>query len=105
MQSPIPDADATPVAFDSVQSIVATGARFQKQQLGLCSGGSVESNSRWTVGSVPSNSRGESWPITKQFANFDAEFRDQDAGLFKEERYIHSPQSSEIEVEFPAGSA
>ena len=26
-------------------------------------------------------------------------------GLFKEERYIHSPQSSEIEVEFPAGSA
>jgi glycine C-acetyltransferase len=27
------------------------------------------------------------------------------AGLFKEERYIHSPQSSEIEVEFPAGSA
>ena len=25
------------------------------------------------------------------------------AGLFKEERYIHSPQSSEIEVEFPAG--
>src|SRR5512146_1243232 len=27
------------------------------------------------------------------------------AGLFKEERYIHSPQFSEIEVEFPAGSA
>jgi glycine C-acetyltransferase len=27
------------------------------------------------------------------------------AGLFKEERYIHSPQWSEIEVEFPAGSA
>ncbi len=27
------------------------------------------------------------------------------AGLFKEERYIHSPQSSEIEVEFPVGSA
>jgi glycine C-acetyltransferase len=27
------------------------------------------------------------------------------AGLFKEERYLHSPQSSEIEVEFPAGSA
>jgi glycine C-acetyltransferase len=27
------------------------------------------------------------------------------AGLFKEERYIHSPQSAEIEVEFPAGSA
>ena len=26
------------------------------------------------------------------------------AGLFKEERFIHSPQSSEIEVEFPAGS-
>src|SRR5512146_2951402 len=26
------------------------------------------------------------------------------AGLFKEERYIHSPQFSEIEVEFPAGS-
>ena len=26
------------------------------------------------------------------------------AGLFKEERYIHSPQSSDIEVEFPAGS-
>ncbi len=26
------------------------------------------------------------------------------AGLFKEERYIHSPQSSEIEVEFPAGA-
>src|SRR5665811_1103775 len=26
------------------------------------------------------------------------------AGLFKEERYIHSPQWSEIEVEFPAGS-
>jgi len=25
-------------------------------------------------------------------------------GLFKEERYIHSPQSSDIEVEFPAGS-
>ncbi|MGD0308470.1 MAG: glycine C-acetyltransferase [Acidobacteriota bacterium] len=27
------------------------------------------------------------------------------AGLFKDERYICSPQSSEIEVEFPAGSA
>ncbi len=27
------------------------------------------------------------------------------AGLFKQERYIHSPQFSEIEVEFPAGSA
>jgi len=27
------------------------------------------------------------------------------AGLFKQERYIHSPQSSEIEVEFPVGSA
>jgi len=27
------------------------------------------------------------------------------AGLFKEERYIHSPQWSEIEVEFPVGSA
>jgi glycine C-acetyltransferase len=27
------------------------------------------------------------------------------AGLFKEERYIHSPQSSEIQVEFPSGSA
>ncbi len=26
------------------------------------------------------------------------------AGLFKDERYIHSPQSAEIEVEFPAGS-
>ncbi len=26
------------------------------------------------------------------------------AGLFKQDRYIHSPQSSEIEVEFPAGS-
>ena len=26
------------------------------------------------------------------------------AGLFKEERYIHSPQSPEIEVEFPVGS-
>ena len=26
------------------------------------------------------------------------------SGLFKEERYIHSPQSSEIEVEFPAGA-
>jgi glycine C-acetyltransferase len=29
----------------------------------------------------------------------------QGAGLFKQERYIHSPQASEIEVEFPAGSA
>lgn len=27
-----------------------------------------------------------------------------DAGLFKQERYIHSPQSAEIEVEFPAGA-
>lgn len=27
------------------------------------------------------------------------------AGLFKQERYIHSPQFSEIEVEFPAGAA
>src|SRR5512135_2455389 len=26
------------------------------------------------------------------------------AGLFKEERYIHSPQSAEIEVEFPVGT-
>jgi glycine C-acetyltransferase len=26
------------------------------------------------------------------------------AGLFKDERYIHSPQSSEIEVEFPVGA-
>jgi glycine C-acetyltransferase len=29
----------------------------------------------------------------------------QAAGLFKQERYIHSPQFSEIEVEFPAGAA
>ena len=28
----------------------------------------------------------------------------QAAGLFKEERYIHSPQGAEIEVEFPAGA-
>ncbi len=27
-----------------------------------------------------------------------------DAGLFKEERYIHSPQSADIEVEYPSGS-
>ena len=27
------------------------------------------------------------------------------AGLFKEERYIHSPQGADISVEFPAGSA
>jgi glycine C-acetyltransferase len=26
-----------------------------------------------------------------------------DAGLFKEERYIHSPQGADIEVEFPVG--
>ena len=26
------------------------------------------------------------------------------AGLFKGERYIHSPQGSEIQVEFPVGS-
>ena len=26
------------------------------------------------------------------------------AGLFKEERYIHAPQGAEIEVEFPAGA-
>jgi glycine C-acetyltransferase len=29
----------------------------------------------------------------------------QDAGLFKQERYIHSPQAADIEVEFPAGSS
>jgi glycine C-acetyltransferase len=28
-----------------------------------------------------------------------------DAGLFKEERYIHSPQGADIEVEFPVGSS
>jgi glycine C-acetyltransferase len=28
-----------------------------------------------------------------------------DAGLFKQERFIHSPQAADIEVEFPAGSA
>ncbi len=28
----------------------------------------------------------------------------QDAGLFKQERFIHSPQAAEIEVEFPAGA-
>ena len=28
----------------------------------------------------------------------------QAAGLLKEERYIHSPQSPEIEVEFPIGA-
>ena len=28
-----------------------------------------------------------------------------DAGLFKEERYIHAPQGADIEVEFPAGSS
>ena len=28
-----------------------------------------------------------------------------DAGLFKEERYIHSPQGADIEVEFPVGAA
>src|SRR5574338_213344 len=27
------------------------------------------------------------------------------AGIFKEERFIHSPQGAEIEVEFPAGSS
>ncbi len=27
-----------------------------------------------------------------------------EAGLFKEERYIHAPQGADIEVEFPAGS-
>ncbi|MBM3312206.1 MAG: aminotransferase class I/II-fold pyridoxal phosphate-dependent enzyme, partial [Candidatus Aminicenantes bacterium] len=28
-----------------------------------------------------------------------------DAGLFKQERFIHSPQSADIEVEFPSGSS
>lgn len=28
-----------------------------------------------------------------------------EAGLFKEERYIHSPQNADIEVEFPTGAA
>jgi glycine C-acetyltransferase len=28
----------------------------------------------------------------------------QNAGLFKQERYIHSPQAADIEVEFPAGA-
>jgi len=28
-----------------------------------------------------------------------------DAGLFKEERFIHSPQAADIEVEFPVGSS
>jgi glycine C-acetyltransferase len=28
-----------------------------------------------------------------------------DAGLYKEERYIHAPQGAEIDVEFPAGAA
>lgn len=28
-----------------------------------------------------------------------------DAGLFKQERFIHSPQAADIEVEFPAGSS
>lgn len=28
-----------------------------------------------------------------------------EAGIFKEERFIHSPQGAEIEVEFPAGSS
>jgi glycine C-acetyltransferase len=28
----------------------------------------------------------------------------QDAGLFKQERFIHSPQAADIEVEFPTGS-
>lgn len=27
-----------------------------------------------------------------------------DAGLFKQERFIHSPQAADIEVEFPTGS-
>ena len=29
----------------------------------------------------------------------------QEGGLFKEERFIHSPQSADIEVEFPVGSS
>jgi len=28
----------------------------------------------------------------------------QDAGLFKRERFIHSPQAADIEVEFPSGA-
>ncbi len=28
-----------------------------------------------------------------------------DAGLFKQERFIHSPQAADVEVEFPAGAA
>jgi glycine C-acetyltransferase len=37
--------------------------------------------------------------------NFQADLQAlRDAGLFKEERLIHSPQSAEIEVEFPAGA-
>ena len=28
-----------------------------------------------------------------------------EAGLFKEERYIRSPQAASIEVEYPAGAA
>jgi len=29
----------------------------------------------------------------------------QDAGLFKQERFIHSSQAADIEVEFPIGSS
>ncbi|MCX6112898.1 MAG: hypothetical protein NTY22_06440, partial [Proteobacteria bacterium] len=28
----------------------------------------------------------------------------EDAGLFKKERFIHSPQGADIEVEFPTGA-
>src|SRR5512147_1262552 len=28
-----------------------------------------------------------------------------EAGLFKQERFIHSPQAADIEVEFPSGAA
>src|SRR5512136_278354 len=37
--------------------------------------------------------------------NYQAQLKGiQDAGLFKQERFIHSPQAADIEVEFPAGA-
>ncbi len=94
----IPDADATPAAFDSVTKIADAGSAVPAGR--TCRPTTV--GGLWVAGcrggdTMAYGTKAREW-YQSELAGIQA------AGLLKEERYIRSRQDAEIDVEYPAGA-
>ncbi len=89
----LPDAEATPEAFDTVNSIVTLVAGSSGQL-------SMRGPTRFRSSDAMAYSTADASGVRRR------DRRDQATkGLYKEKRFICSPQGAEIEVEYPEGAA